>query len=59
MESELDRLDDAYYSQSSKEQRLAKISWKKVADFIAANGGSYHFGNSTCKKKWTEIDGQD
>ncbi|KAJ6006684.1 hypothetical protein N7451_004628 [Penicillium sp. IBT 35674x] len=34
-----------------------KISWKKVAHFIWANGGSYQFGNATCKKKWCEIYG--
>ncbi|CAI7678887.1 unnamed protein product [Penicillium pancosmium] len=32
-----------------------KISWKKVSEHIAANGGSYKFGNATCKKKWYEI----
>ncbi|KAI1830156.1 hypothetical protein DTO027I6_8951 [Penicillium roqueforti] len=32
-----------------------KVSWKKVSDHIWANGGSYHFGNATCKKKWCEI----
>ncbi|CAI7643964.1 unnamed protein product [Penicillium discolor] len=32
-----------------------KVSWKKVAEHIWANGGSYHFGNATCKKKWCEI----
>ncbi|KAJ6178179.1 hypothetical protein N7519_008640 [Penicillium mononematosum] len=32
-----------------------KVSWKKVAEHIWAHGGSYHFGNATCKKKWCEI----
>ncbi|KAJ5971264.1 uncharacterized protein N7479_001182 [Penicillium vulpinum] len=32
-----------------------KVSWKKVAEHIWKNGGSYHFGNATCKKKWCEI----
>ncbi|KGO71445.1 hypothetical protein PITC_051300 [Penicillium italicum] len=32
-----------------------KVSWKKVAEHIWVNGGSYHFGNATCKKKWCEI----
>ncbi|OJJ46066.1 hypothetical protein ASPZODRAFT_16661 [Penicilliopsis zonata CBS 506.65] len=36
---------------------LPKISWKSVAQYIWANGGSYHFGNATCKKKWYEIHG--
>ncbi|KAJ5310676.1 uncharacterized protein N7443_003137 [Penicillium atrosanguineum] len=32
-----------------------KVSWKKVAQHIWAHGGSYQFGNATCKKKWCEI----
>lgn len=32
-----------------------KVSWKKVAEHIWAQGGSYQFGNATCKKKWCEI----
>ncbi|KAJ5591848.1 uncharacterized protein N7459_002217 [Penicillium hispanicum] len=32
-----------------------KVSWKKVAQYICAHGGSYQFGNATCKKKWCEI----
>jgi hypothetical protein len=53
--AELDRLNTPGYRHTSPEQRLAKISWKRVADYIVRNGGSYHFGNSTCKKKWTEL----
>ncbi|USP82485.1 hypothetical protein yc1106_09759 [Curvularia clavata] len=36
-------------------QKLAKISWKRVADCIKANGGTYQFGVTTCKKKWIEL----
>jgi hypothetical protein len=32
-----------------------KVPWKKVSAFIYENGGSYRFGNATCKKKWFEI----
>ncbi|EFR02026.1 hypothetical protein MGYG_05028 [Nannizzia gypsea CBS 118893] len=32
-----------------------KISWKQVGDYIWKKGGSYHFGNATCKKKWAEL----
>lgn len=39
----------------SFEQKLTKVAWKKVADYIDENGGSYHFGNSTCKRKWLEL----
>ncbi len=29
-----------------------KIPWKKVGEYIVDNGGSYHFGNTTCRKRW-------
>ncbi|KAE8451996.1 hypothetical protein EG329_002161 [Mollisiaceae sp. DMI_Dod_QoI] len=32
-----------------------KIPWKQVAEYIANNGGSYHFGNATCRKRWDEL----
>lgn len=32
-----------------------KVSWKFVAEYIWKNGGSYQFGNATCKKKWAEL----
>ncbi|SPO00583.1 uncharacterized protein DNG_03332 [Cephalotrichum gorgonifer] len=32
-----------------------KVPWKQVAKYIADNGGSYHFGNATCRKKWDEL----
>ncbi|KAL3419603.1 hypothetical protein PVAG01_08101 [Phlyctema vagabunda] len=35
----------------------ARMPWKLVAEYIASHGGSYHFGNSTCRKKWDEIQG--
>ena len=34
---------------------LKKISWKDVAEYIVDNGGSYRFGNATCRKKWDEM----
>ncbi|KAL2163987.1 hypothetical protein VTH06DRAFT_3200 [Thermothelomyces fergusii] len=33
----------------------AKVPWKRVAEYIVAHGGSYHFGNSTCRKRWDEL----
>ncbi|PKS10390.1 hypothetical protein jhhlp_002141 [Lomentospora prolificans] len=38
-----------------KDAVAAKIPWKLVADYIVNHGGSYHFGNATCRKKWDEI----
>ena len=32
-----------------------KVPWKLVAEYIANNGGSYHFGNATCRKRWDEL----
>jgi hypothetical protein len=52
---ELDRIDSNYHHSLSFDQRLAKVQWKKVANSIRAKGGSYHFGNSTCKRKWQEL----
>jgi YHS domain-containing protein len=43
-------------SSLSREQQLSKISWKTVATNLASSGGSYHFGNATCKKKFVDID---
>jgi len=31
------------------------VPWKKVAEYIVTHGGSYHFGNSTCRKRWDEL----
>lgn len=36
-----------------------KISWTQVARYIFDNGGSYHFGNATCHKKWSELAVED
>jgi hypothetical protein len=41
----------------SRQDIMGRLSWKKVANYVSEHGGSYHFGNSTCKKKWTEIEG--
>ncbi|KAJ5371925.1 hypothetical protein N7517_003931 [Penicillium concentricum] len=49
---------DAYNSLTNISMNMSeppKVSWKKVAEHIWRNGGSYHFGNATCKKKWCEI----
>lgn len=33
----------------------AKVPWKQVAEYIHQKGGSYLFGNATCRKKWDEL----
>ena len=57
VEQEFDRIESAFsYPQAlSLVQKLVKVQWKKVADYIDEQGGSYHFGNSTCKRKWVEV----
>lgn len=30
-----------------------------MADYIADNGGSYHFGNTTCRKRWDKLMADD
>ncbi|KAK4208038.1 hypothetical protein QBC37DRAFT_453957 [Rhypophila decipiens] len=32
-----------------------RIPWGKVSEYIATHGGTYRFGNSTCKKKWLAL----
>jgi hypothetical protein len=44
-----------YKSMNTTDVDTLGVSWKQVADWIAQNGGSYHFGNATCKKKWMEV----
>ncbi|TVY44714.1 hypothetical protein LOCC1_G003071 [Lachnellula occidentalis] len=34
---------------SSSNLSRNKVPWKSVAEYIANNGGSYHFGNATCR----------
>ena len=43
----------------TRESDLAKskIPWKQVAEYIASHGGSYHFGNATCRKRWDDLEG--
>jgi hypothetical protein len=55
VKQDLDRIDSNYNHSMSYDQRLAKVQWKKIAESIHNNGGSYHFGNSTCKRKWQEL----
>ncbi|KAI4692588.1 hypothetical protein J4E81_007004 [Alternaria sp. BMP 2799] len=56
VQQEFDRIESNLQNPYSLsfEQKILKVAWKKVAEFIADNGGSYHFGNATCKRKWLE-----
>lgn len=42
------------FASGSSDLRTAKIPWMHVAAYIKDNGG-YHFGNSTCRKRWDEL----
>jgi hypothetical protein len=57
VEREFDRIESNLQNPNSLsfDQKLVKVPWKKVAEFIDEQGGSYHFGNSTCKRKWLEV----
>ncbi|KAF2500992.1 hypothetical protein BU16DRAFT_598758 [Lophium mytilinum] len=56
VQREIEGLETSGFSRAADIQALgSKVSWKKVADCIMAKGGSYRFGNATCKKKWKEL----
>ncbi|KAH7078382.1 hypothetical protein FB567DRAFT_631722 [Paraphoma chrysanthemicola] len=55
VQAELDRIDAHQHVALGYEQRLAKVPWKKITDKIHANGGTYHFGNATCKRKYIQL----
>ncbi|KAA8614827.1 hypothetical protein Ptr902_10875 [Pyrenophora tritici-repentis] len=57
VQQEFDRIDDQTSYSFDVLQKLTKVAWKKVADYIRTHGGSYLFGNSTCKKKWEDLHG--
>ncbi|KAL1838457.1 hypothetical protein VTJ49DRAFT_2654 [Mycothermus thermophilus] len=40
---------------TTRDLNPSKIPWKRVAEYIVAHGGTYHFGNSTCRKRWDEL----
>ncbi|CAG5178055.1 uncharacterized protein ALTATR162_LOCUS8512 [Alternaria atra] len=56
VQQEFDRIESNLQNpySISFDQKISKVAWKKVAEFIADNGGSYHFGNATCKRRWLE-----
>ncbi|KAL5425263.1 hypothetical protein PMIN05_011999 [Paraphaeosphaeria minitans] len=58
VQQQLDSIDDGHRT-IDVTARLNKVSWKKVGEYISKRGGSYHFGNSTCKKKWLEMNQRD
>ena len=44
-----------YIRKAPSSSGKSKIPWKQVADYIYDKGGSYHFGNATCRKKYDEL----
>ncbi len=54
--SQLDLLEKGVrFLARGNDLRTAKIPWKQVAEYIHGNGGSYLFGNSTCRKRWDKL----
>jgi hypothetical protein len=51
-------LERAVRKLADPEVKQGRVPWKKVANYIFEHGGSYRFGNSTCRKKWDEIQAQ-
>ncbi|ESZ90601.1 hypothetical protein SBOR_9009 [Sclerotinia borealis F-4128] len=47
------------FGRGNREGSEPKVQWKKVAEYIAENGGSYRFGYATCRKRWVELEGPD
>lgn len=43
------------YGRRSDADAVLKVPWKQVAEYIHDRGGSYLFGNATCRKKWDEL----
>ncbi|KAI0393910.1 hypothetical protein F5Y17DRAFT_458441 [Xylariaceae sp. FL0594] len=48
-------LKQAVQIYASESGSVRSVSWKKVGVYIKDHGGSYHFGNATCRKKWDEM----
>ncbi|KAM0501609.1 hypothetical protein ACHAPB_005075 [Verticillium nonalfalfae] len=44
----------AKFAKEAENGRM-KVPWKQVAEYIQQKGGSYLFGNATCRKKWDEL----
>ncbi|KAF1959021.1 hypothetical protein CC80DRAFT_502902 [Byssothecium circinans] len=57
VEQQLDSFADIYPT-LSRTARLSKMSWKRTSAYIVEHGGSYAFGNATCKKKWADLQRQ-
>lgn len=53
---EINRIETTHSYGLNHDSKLGKVQWKKVAEYIDSKGGTYHFGNATCKKKWVEVE---
>ncbi|EJP66723.1 uncharacterized protein BBA_04016 [Beauveria bassiana ARSEF 2860] len=54
-ETDIELLRKAVRIHTRGNARTGKTSWKKVAEYITHNGGSYSFGFATCHNKWKEL----
>ncbi|KAI0165856.1 hypothetical protein GGR57DRAFT_497324 [Xylariaceae sp. FL1272] len=54
-EKDIRLLQRAVRKLAGDDSTSAKVPWKKVATYISEHGGSYHFGNATCRKKWDDL----
>ncbi|KAF7930056.1 hypothetical protein EAE99_004249 [Botrytis elliptica] len=54
-EDDIQLLSKAVKKLGRNTSKGSEPQWKKVAQYIYDNGGSYHFGYATCRKRWIAL----
>ncbi|KAF7949193.1 hypothetical protein EAE96_008361 [Botrytis aclada] len=54
-ENDIQLLSKAVKKLGRNTSKGSEPQWKKVAQYIYDNGGSYHFGYATCRKRWIAL----
>ncbi|TGO09897.1 hypothetical protein BTUL_0151g00040 [Botrytis tulipae] len=58
-ENDIQLLSKAVKKLGRNTSKGSEPQWKKVAQYIYDNGGSYHFGYATCRKRWIALKNVD
>ncbi|KAM0142195.1 hypothetical protein ACHAO1_001408 [Botrytis cinerea] len=58
-ENDIQLLSNAVKKLGRSTNSSSEPQWKKVAQYIYDNGGSYHFGYATCRKRWITLKNVD
>ncbi|TGO23430.1 hypothetical protein BPAE_0133g00230 [Botrytis paeoniae] len=58
-EDDIQLLSKAVKKLGRNTSKGSEPQWKKVAQYIYDNGGSYHFGYATCRKRWIALKNVD